>query len=113
MKKEYFLAGIAVGAAAAFFAAKEVFKRQQENADDSAIKNAEGVAEQSRAASEDLMGQLKTHIESEQALSAECDDLKAQVQKQSKEIDELKNACAMQDGYNKKLEQEIAGLKNA
>lgn len=113
MKTESFFAGIAVGAAAAYFAAKEVFKRSQANADDTAIKNAEGVAEQSRAASEDLMGQLKTHIESEQTLAAECDDLKAQLEKQNKEIENLKNACAMQDGCNKKLEEEIANLKKA
>ena len=113
MKTESFFAGVAIGAAAAYFAAKEMFKKAQADADDTAVKNAEGVAEQSRAASEDLMSQLKTHIESEQTLAAECDDLKALLEKQNKEIENLKNACAMQDGCNKKLEEEIASLKKA
>lgn len=112
MKKESFLMGVVVGAAAAFLVTKEVLKKCKASADESAIKNAEGVAEQSRAASEDLMNQLKTHIEAEQTLSAECDDLKVKVNAQNKEIEDLKNACAMQDGCNKKLEEEIASLKN-
>ena len=111
MKPESFFAGVAVGACVAFLAAREVQKKVQKNADNTAIKNAEGVAEQSRAASEDLMGQLKKHIEAEQTLAAECEELKAKVGEQAGEIDNLKNACAMQDGYNKKLEQEIADLR--
>ena len=111
MKPDSFFAGVAVGACVAFLAAREVQKKVQKNADNTAIKNAEGVAEQSRAASEDLMSQLKKHIESEQALAAECEELKTKVGEQAGEIDNLKNACAMQDGYNKKLEQEIADLR--
>ena len=106
MKPESFFAGVAVGACVAFLAAREVQKKVQKNADNTAIKNAEGVAEQSRAASEDLMSQLKKHIE-----SAECEELKTKVGEQAGEIDNLKNACAMQDGCNKKLEQEIADLR--
>ena len=84
MKPESFFAGVAVGACFAFIAAREVQKKVQKNADDTAIKTAEGVAEQSRAANEDLMGQLKKHIETEQTLAAECEELKSKVGQQEK-----------------------------
>ncbi|MCQ2102578.1 MAG: hypothetical protein MJY98_05075 [Fibrobacter sp.] len=112
MKTSSFIAGLALGAAAAVAITKKM-KLSCCGCDDAgktenpALKDAENAVETLRSSVESLRKELNTRIESEQTYAAQCEDLKDQVAKKDVEIGNLKNICEKQDGVNKKLEEEL------
>lgn len=117
MKTESFIAGLAVGAAAAVLVSKKVLNKLSSSCEGAtgfetnALKEAEDAVDTLRNSVESLRSQLSSRIESEQTFAAKCEELKDQVAKQNVEIENLKNICEKQDGCNKKLEEELAEAK--
>lgn len=116
MKASSFLAGLAVGAAAAVAVVKKMKFGCACGGDSSenespALKDAENAVETLRSSVDTLRKELNTRIESEQTFASQCEDLKDQVAKKDVEIENLKNICEKQDGLNKKLEEELAETK--
>lgn len=120
MKTSSFIAGIALGAAAAVAVAKKFKLFGGESEDDEgslgenenlALKDADNAVETLRGSVDSLRKELNTRIESEQTYAAQCENLKDQIAKQNAEINNLKNICEKQDGVNRKLEQELEEAK--
>lgn len=117
MKTSGFIAGLALGAAAAVAIVKKfnpsfVCGTSESSDNESpALKDAENAVETLRCSVDTLRKELNTRIESEQTFAAECEDLKDQVAKKNVEIDNLKNLCDKQAGLNKKLEEELDEAK--
>lgn len=107
MRTLNFIAGVALGAAAAIVAIKK-FKVCSCGADsaegDAAVKEAEETADNLRDSVESLRKELNARIESEQTYAAKCDELKDEVSKQAAEIENLKNVCDKQAAQIRKLE---------
>ena len=112
MKASSFIAGLAVGAAAAIAVSKKIKALCADEDDscecDAALKDAENTVQSLRNSADSLLNDLKTQTEAKQTYAAQCEDLKDQVAKQNAEINNLKNICEMQDSRNKKLEDELA-----
>ena len=109
MKTSSFIAGLAMGAAAAIAISKKIKTLCADEEDDcscdsSALKDAENAVETLRNSVDSLKNELSTRIESEQTYKAQCEDLKDQVAKKDVEIDNLKNICDKQGGELRKLE---------
>ena len=114
MKTSSFIAGLAVGAAAAIAATKKI-KALCADEDDScdcdnaALKDAENTVQSLRNSADSLLNDLKTQTEAKQTYAAQCEDLKDQVAKKDAEIENLKNICDKQAGEISKLEAEQSG----
>ena len=111
MKTSSFIAGLAMGAAAAIAISKKVkaLCADEDDAcecDNNALKDAENAVETLRSSVDSLKNELSTRIESEQTYKAQCEDLKDQVAKKDVEIDNLKNICDKQGGELRRLEAE-------
>ncbi|MCQ2091195.1 MAG: hypothetical protein MJY85_00800 [Fibrobacter sp.] len=106
MKALNFIAGVALGAAAAIFATKK-FKKGCccESADADAAKDCDDEVESLRGSVDSLRQELNSRIESEQTYAAKCDELKNEVAKKEAEIANLKNVCDKQAGQISKLEK--------
>lgn len=109
MKASSFLAGLAMGAAAAVLVSKKIKTLcadddESSECDSSALKDAENAAKALNSSMDSLRNELNTRIESEQTYAAQCEDLKDQVAKKDVEIQNLKNLCDKQAGELNKLE---------
>lgn len=106
MKALNFIAGVALGAAAAIIATKK-FKVGCccKTADADAAKESDDAADSLRDSVESLRQELNSRIESEQTYAAQCDELKKEMAKKDAEIDNLKNVCDKQAGQISKLEK--------
>lgn len=113
MKTSSFVAGLALGAAAALAISKKMKLSCCGNGDGEspALKDAENAVETLRCSVDSLRKELNSRIESEQTYAAQCEDLKDQVAKMDVEIGNLKNICEKQDGVNRKLEEELEEAK--
>lgn len=106
MKALHFIAGVALGAAAAIVATKK-FKIgcRCEAAEGETAAESDSEVASLRDSVESLRQELNTRIESEQTYAAKCDELKGEVAKKDAEIDSLKNVCDKQAGQIRKLEK--------
>ncbi len=108
MKALNFIAGVALGAAAAIVAIKKFKVCSCGDAADGetnpAVKEAEEAVETLRGSVESLRKELNTRIESEQTYAAQCEDLKNEIAKKDAEISNLQNVCDKQAGQIRKLE---------
>ncbi|MBO7384334.1 MAG: hypothetical protein J6U07_07000 [Fibrobacter sp.] len=122
MKTSSFLTGVVLGAVATVAVAQKFFNGKipcccanaepKGDADaNPALQEAEGAVETLRNSVDSLRAELNKRIESEQTFAAKCEELNDQVAKQNAEIDNLKNICDVQNGANKKLEEELAQAK--
>lgn len=105
MKALNFIAGVALGAAAAIIATKKFKVGCCETADADAAKESDDAADSLRDSVESLRQELNSRIESEQTYAAQCDELKKEMAKKDAEIDNLKNVCDKQAGQISKLEK--------
>ncbi len=108
MKCLNFIAGVALGAAAAILAIKK-FKvcsccKGGEDEENPAVKDAEEAVENLRNSVDSLRKELNSRIESEQTYASQCEELKDEVAKKDAEINNLKNVCDKQAGQIRKLE---------
>lgn len=109
MKCLNFIAGVALGAAAAIVAIKK-FKvcscgvEPAEGEANPAVKEAEEAVENLRSSVDSLRKELNSRIESEQTYASQCEELKGEVAKKEAEINNLKNVCDKQAGQIRKLE---------
>ena len=82
MKASSFIAGLAVGAAAAIAVSKKIKALCVDDDDscegDSALKDAENTVESLRNSADSLLNDLKTQTEAKQTYAAQCEDLKKQ-----------------------------------
>ena len=113
MKASSFIAGLALGAAAAVAISKKVKALCSDEddtctCDNTALKDAENAVETLRSSVDSLRNELNTRIESEQTYAAQCEDLKDKVAKKDVEIENLKNLCDKQAGEISKLEADKA-----
>lgn len=108
MKALNFIAGVALGAAAAIVAVKKFKVCSCGDAADGetnpAVKEAEEAVENLRSSVDSLRKELNTRIESEQTYASQCEELKGEVAKKEAEINNLKNVCDKQAGQIRKLE---------
>lgn len=112
MKTESFVAGAVIGAVAAVAISKKFFGGKCPVCGESgAAEGDESAVDSLRNSVESLRNELNKRIESEQTFAAKCEELNDQVAKQNAEIDNLKNICDVQNGANKKLEEELAQAK--
>ena len=108
MKCLNFIAGVALGAAAAIVAVKKFKVCSCGDAADGetnpAVKEAEEAVENLRSSVDSLRKELNSRIESEQTYASQCEELKGEVAKKEAEINNLKNVCDKQAGQIRKLE---------
>ncbi|MCQ2123011.1 MAG: hypothetical protein MJZ25_02385 [Fibrobacter sp.] len=108
MKALNFIAGVALGAAAAIVAVKKFKVCSCGDAADGetnpAVKEAEEAVENLRSSVDSLRKELNSRIESEQTYASQCEELKGEVAKKEAEINNLKNVCDKQAGQIRKLE---------
>ncbi|MBS7271543.1 hypothetical protein [Fibrobacter sp.] len=108
MKASSFIAGLAVGAAAAIAVSKKIkalcADEDESCESDAALKDAENTVQSLRNSADSLLNDLKTQTEAKQTYAAQCEDLKDQVAKKDAEIENLKNICDKQAGEISKLE---------
>ena len=118
MKTSSFLTGVALGAVAAFLANKKFGDKLcpcsckcDDEAGDSAAKEAEDAVEKLRGSVDSLTHELNKRIESEQTFAAKCKDLEDKVLIKETEIENLKNTIAANEVQTRKLEEELDRTK--
>lgn len=117
MKTGTFLAGLALGAAAAIVINKKFLgcKCACGGATDenSMLKEAEATAEKLRSSTDSLLAQLSKTNDEKHESEAKCKELEDKISDKETEIENLKNIIDANNAQTKKLEDELARVKSA